>query len=133
MEGGVYSNYYPHCPLHTVTHHRKAKLGGIEAAQEASSWNINTPAKPAPAAHHGFDYATPHGELSPSCPFSRVHLTTAQLSKADEEAADEVEVRREDQDKINRFSRLHQRELVLEEELTGKTVRLHVPPISVLY
>ncbi|KAF4989837.1 hypothetical protein ACHAPU_006539 [Fusarium lateritium] len=43
------------------------------------------------------------------------------LSKADEEAADEVEVRREDQDKINRFSRLHQRELVLEEELSVKT------------
>ncbi|KAH7134705.1 Prefoldin subunit-domain-containing protein [Dactylonectria estremocensis] len=43
------------------------------------------------------------------------------LSKADEEAANEVEVRREDQDKINRFSRLHQRELVLEEELNGKT------------
>ncbi|KAM0245350.1 hypothetical protein ACHAP5_005432 [Fusarium lateritium] len=43
------------------------------------------------------------------------------LSKADEEAADEVEVRREDQDKINRFSRLHQRELVLEEELSTKT------------
>ncbi|KAH8694695.1 Prefoldin subunit-domain-containing protein [Ilyonectria robusta] len=43
------------------------------------------------------------------------------LSKADEEAADEVEVRREDQDKINRFSRLHQRELVLEEELNGKS------------
>ncbi|KAH7146406.1 Prefoldin subunit-domain-containing protein [Dactylonectria macrodidyma] len=43
------------------------------------------------------------------------------LSKADEEAANEVEVRREDQDKINRFSRLHQRELVLEEELNAKT------------
>ncbi|KAH7263519.1 Prefoldin subunit-domain-containing protein [Fusarium tricinctum] len=43
------------------------------------------------------------------------------LSKADEEAADEVEVRREDQDKINRFSRLHQRELVLEDELSTKT------------
>jgi prefoldin subunit 4 len=42
------------------------------------------------------------------------------LSKADEEAADEVEVRREDQDKINRFSRLHQRELVLGEELSSK-------------
>ncbi|KAM5345729.1 hypothetical protein ACJ41O_011590 [Fusarium nematophilum] len=42
------------------------------------------------------------------------------LSKADEEAADEVEVRREDQDKINRFSRLHQRETVLEEELSAK-------------
>ncbi|KAF4967520.1 hypothetical protein FSARC_4905 [Fusarium sarcochroum] len=43
------------------------------------------------------------------------------LSKADEEAADEVEVRREDQDKINRFSRLHQRQTVLEEELSDKT------------
>ncbi|KAF4342005.1 prefoldin subunit 4 [Fusarium beomiforme] len=43
------------------------------------------------------------------------------LSKADEEAADEVEVRREDQDKINRFSRLHQREILLEEELSTKT------------
>ncbi|KAF5642837.1 prefoldin subunit 4 [Fusarium sp. NRRL 52700] len=42
------------------------------------------------------------------------------LSKADEEAADEVEVRREDQDKINRFSRLHQREILLEEELSTK-------------
>ncbi|EWG52915.1 prefoldin subunit 4 [Fusarium verticillioides 7600] len=43
------------------------------------------------------------------------------LSKADEEAADEVEVRREDQDKINRFSRLHQREILLGEELSTKT------------
>ncbi|KAH7201718.1 Prefoldin subunit-domain-containing protein [Fusarium oxysporum] len=43
------------------------------------------------------------------------------LSKADEEAADEVEVRREDQDKINRFSRLHQREILLDEELSTKT------------
>ncbi|KAF4982497.1 hypothetical protein FZEAL_1890 [Fusarium zealandicum] len=44
-------------------------------------------------------------------------LKRRMLSKADEEAANEVEVRREDQDKINRFSRLHQREIVLEEEL----------------
>lgn len=42
------------------------------------------------------------------------------LSKADEEASEEVEVRREDQDKINRFSRLHQRELALEEQLKSK-------------
>jgi len=44
------------------------------------------------------------------------------LSKEDEAAApgDEVEVRREDQDKINKFSRLHQRELALEEELKAK-------------
>jgi len=35
---------------------------------------------------------------------------------------DELEVRREDQDKINRFSRLHQREMLLEEELKIKAV-----------
>ena len=35
-----------------------------------------------------------------------------------------MEVRREDQDKINRFSRLHQRELTLKEELEGKSVSI---------
>lgn len=46
-----------------------------------------------------------------------------QLTKADEESVgDEVEVRREDQDKINKFSRLHQRELIIEEELKNKSV-----------
>ena len=38
--------------------------------------------------------------------------------------ADETEVRREDQDKINKFSRLHQREMLLEDELKTKAVRL---------
>ncbi|KEY66944.1 hypothetical protein S7711_06893 [Stachybotrys chartarum IBT 7711] len=47
-------------------------------------------------------------------------LQRRMLSKEDEKAADEVEVRREDQDNINRFSRLHQRELVLEDELKTK-------------
>jgi prefoldin subunit 4 len=49
-----------------------------------------------------------------------------QLSKEDEAAigGDEVEVRREDQDKINKFSRLHQRELNLEDELKAKHVGL---------
>ncbi|KAI4129250.1 MAG: hypothetical protein LQ347_003859 [Umbilicaria vellea] len=44
------------------------------------------------------------------------------LSKEDEAAvgADETEVRREDQDKINKFSRLHQREMLLEDELKTK-------------
>ncbi|KZF24064.1 Prefoldin, subunit 4 [Xylona heveae TC161] len=44
------------------------------------------------------------------------------LSKEDEAqgAGDETEVRREDQDKINKFSRLHQRELLIEEELKAK-------------
>ncbi|KAK5997264.1 Prefoldin subunit 4 [Cladobotryum mycophilum] len=41
------------------------------------------------------------------------------ISKEDE--TDEVEVRREDQDKINRFSRLHQRVLLLEEQLKTKS------------
>ncbi|KAK2610204.1 hypothetical protein N8I77_003654 [Diaporthe amygdali] len=44
------------------------------------------------------------------------------LTKEDEQAVgDEVEVRREDQDKINKFSRLHQRELKYEEELKVKS------------
>ncbi|MCJ1452411.1 hypothetical protein MMC28_002754 [Mycoblastus sanguinarius] len=44
------------------------------------------------------------------------------LSREDEAAVgkDELEVRREDQDKINKFSRLHQREMTLEEELKVK-------------
>jgi prefoldin subunit 4 len=47
------------------------------------------------------------------------------LTKEEEEAmGDEVEVRREDQDKINKFSRLHQRELSLVEELKAKNVSL---------
>ena len=48
----------------------------------------------------------------------------SKLSKEDEAAVgkDEIEVRREDQDKINKFSRLHQRETVLEDELKAKAV-----------
>ncbi|KAF1733869.1 Prefoldin subunit 4 [Beauveria bassiana] len=49
-------------------------------------------------------------------------LQRRMLSKEEENAGQEVEVRREDQDKINRFSRLHQRELLLEEELKAKNV-----------
>lgn len=37
---------------------------------------------------------------------------------------DEIEVRREDQDKINKFSRLHQREMLLEDDLKIKAVRI---------
>jgi prefoldin subunit 4 len=44
---------------------------------------------------------------------------------------EEVEVRREDQDKINRFSRLHQREISLEEELKSKHVsHIHLEAIQ---
>ncbi len=35
---------------------------------------------------------------------------------------DDLEVTREDQDKINKFSRLHQREMAFEDELTSKAV-----------
>ncbi len=35
---------------------------------------------------------------------------------------DEVEVRREDQDKINKFSRLHRHELAIEDELSALNV-----------
>lgn len=46
-----------------------------------------------------------------------------QLSRDDEGAvSEENEVRREDQEKINRFSRLHQRETILEEQLKAKQV-----------
>ncbi|RDW90133.1 tubulin-binding prefolding complex subunit GIM3 [Aspergillus mulundensis] len=50
-------------------------------------------------------------------------MNTRMLSKEDEAAigsSEDNEVRREDQEKINRFSRLHQRETVLEEKLKGK-------------
>ncbi|KAL2818352.1 putative prefoldin subunit 4 [Aspergillus granulosus] len=49
-------------------------------------------------------------------------LNTRMLSKEDEAAmgSEDTEVRREDQEKINRFSRLHQRETVLEEKLKAK-------------
>lgn len=62
------------------------------------------------------------------------------MSKEEEVAAgDEVEVRREDQDKINKFSRLHQKELNIEEELKVKQVRppfesllvLLLPPLTI--
>lgn len=43
------------------------------------------------------------------------------MTKEEEDAVgDEIEVRREDQDKINKFSRLHSHELTLEEELKVK-------------
>lgn len=50
--------------------------------------------------------------------------TACQLSREDEAApaGQDAEVRREDQDKINAFSRLHQRETRLETELHTKQV-----------
>ena len=51
-------------------------------------------------------------------------LTTKQLTKEEEASAsaEDMEVRREDQEKINRFSSLHQKEESLEEELRAKIV-----------
>jgi hypothetical protein len=50
----------------------------------------------------------------------------ASCSKTKEEEAsaggEDMEVRREDQEKINRFSSLHQKETALEEELRAKIV-----------
>jgi hypothetical protein len=47
-----------------------------------------------------------------------------QLTKEDEAAGanEDVQVRREDQEKINRFSSLHQKERGLEDELRAKLV-----------
>ncbi|EEP82213.1 conserved hypothetical protein [Uncinocarpus reesii 1704] len=47
-------------------------------------------------------------------------LSRRMLSKEEEASQEETEVRREDQEKINRFSRLHQRETVLEDQLKAK-------------
>ena len=49
----------------------------------------------------------------------------AQLSREEEAAiGEEKEVRKEDQDRINRFSRLHSRQKLLEDELKTKQVRV---------
>lgn len=91
----------------------------------------STPPK-LPARHTRQNDAETNGTYLPSYLLSIFLLTTyPQLSKEDEAAtgADEIEVRREDQDKINKFSRLHQRELNLEDELKAKHVR-EVPRIA---
>ena len=48
-----------------------------------------------------------------------------QLTKDDEASTggEDIEVRREDQEKINKFSTLHQKETGLEQELKNKQVR----------
>jgi len=57
--------------------------------------------------------------------FGSPALIRWQLTKDDEASAqsEDLEVRREDQEKINRFSSLHQKEEILEEELRTKIVR----------
>lgn len=80
------------------------------------------------------DHAKTDGShpLSPDLPLYRVSTLVCitnpeQLSKEEEAAGEEVEVRREDQDKINKFSRLSSREQVLEDELKAKAVRARHP------
>lgn len=71
-------------------------------------------------------HAATHGEYqSDGVDHSEAQsLTRVQLSKEDEATVgnEDLEVRREDQDKINKFSRLHQREMLLEEDLNAKAV-----------
>jgi len=56
-------------------------------------------------------------------------LILTQLTKEEEAAAggEDMEVRREDQEKINKFSSLHQKETNLEEELRAKIVSAAMP------
>jgi hypothetical protein len=53
------------------------------------------------------------------------------LTKDEEASAqsEDLEVRREDQEKINKFSSLHQKEEILEEELRAKIVCCETPPL----
>jgi prefoldin subunit 4 len=58
-------------------------------------------------------------------------LTWRQLSREEEEAmGDEKEVRKEDQDRINRFSRLHSKEKLVEEDLKTKQVNEEIVQLS---
>merc|ERR1712080_710775 len=52
---------------------------------------------------------------------AKMSLSRRMLSKEEEEAmGEEKEVRKEDQDRINRFSRLHSKEKLLEDDLKTK-------------
>jgi hypothetical protein len=62
-----------------------------------------------------------HGESGWSLWIRIFTLTRYQLSREEEEAmGEEKEVRKEDQDRINRFSRLHSRERLVEDDLKTK-------------
>lgn len=58
-----------------------------------------------------------------------------QLTKEEEASAggEDMEVRREDQEKINKFSSLHQKETNLEEELQAKIVSAAKPCSAFFY
>ncbi|KAL8830123.1 MAG: hypothetical protein Q9170_005883 [Blastenia crenularia] len=89
--------------------------GGAPVAADTTTTN-----KAAPAANNANAAAAPANGGPPFDPNGAKNL-----SKEDEDAvgSDDLEVRREDQDKINKFSRLHQRETLLEEELKSRAVR----------
>jgi hypothetical protein len=53
---------------------------------------------------------------------NKTYLTVCQLSREEESETTDAEVTKEDQDKINAFSRLHNRSKALQEELSVKQV-----------
>ncbi|KAI5287578.1 hypothetical protein KEM54_005890 [Ascosphaera aggregata] len=57
-------------------------------------------------------------------------ISRRMLSKDEEAQAEDTEVRKEDQEKINRFSTLHHREMVLEGRLKAKNVGVHFIPAA---
>ena len=76
------------------------------------------------------DNAASHGKLHLKFSIlAKSSPNVGQLTKEDEASTrgEEVQVRREDQEKINKFSTLHQKETALEEELKNKQVRLQEP------
>lgn len=65
-----------------------------------------------------------HSAMLPMLHLRYCQTNQLQLSKEEEgETGPDAEVAKEDQDKINSFSRLHNRERIIEEELKTKQVR----------
>ena len=80
------------------------------------------------------DALSPNGQcvLTSKCASPHDLIIYSQLSREEEASiGEEKEVRREDQEKINRFSRLHLREKGLEEELTNKQVCFEIGDLTI--
>lgn len=117
------------CSLTSLRHPKPAPLTIITLINQS---NINpspslTNIPPQPRQ----DDANSHGTYTSSNPYTEekkiayeILKIFVQLTKEDEAltGSEDNEVRREDQEKINRFSRLHQRETLLEEQLKLKMV-----------
>ena len=103
----------------------EAKAGGrrLEARRSAP----NYPAKRhALFTTHQNVFVKAHGEFPYMTSSQNPSLTRCQLTREEEEAmGEEKEVRKEDQDRINRFSRLHSREKLIEEDLKTKQASCH--------